>query len=604
MLPHSMDYYNKMHMRYVNVEILRNVSASNCLSYVLSIELIDWSHSIMALSFQGLIILLDGLHEDLKIHSQGERKLQGLWQKGRLESRASMDNHPLLHPAIPRGASYRSSSRLLHDPDDAHFSRMAGEGSSEVAAIGTNGRIGTQRNVLSEISPSGKGQLHSEDTKGAQLPTVSDGNVHNATVPTNQYSQTRGTESLIAPRSSEDHGKQDGRYTRKGIWTFFSKMKRRESTPGGIQTVEGASSAASGGTGMFFSEGERTANSQQEKYAQPAEWESNWTTDMSHPRETRKSVRSMDLRSLHVTRSSGLSREILPFNMKSEHSFIKQLFFVRTAYEFMCGRNAKHRTIHFGPSEGEFLPPTPIIDSRKIRSGWLGAKRTNASASLKDFIDLAFAAETVEKTCEQCGKKSSMQLQPWLLSLPPVIILQLKRFQFDPMTNTHSKVSFPVRFPLDGLSLDKYLLSEDSVSLTAKDKQLLRDIRYRSFMFNSSIQQKLGKEKKSFGKDKRTKGGADEQASTYSLFGVICHSGTLERGHYTAFSRPSGSLRGEHAFPFTRQVGIPPGGQQPKHFGTWQYFDDSYVFPVTDEEMQSEKIQEQVYLLFYMRNCA
>ena len=81
----------------------------------------------------------------------------------------------------------------------------------------------------------------------------------------------------------------------------------------------------------------------------------------------------------------------------------------------------------------------------------------------------------------------------------------------------------------------------------------------------------------------RGRGGAAaselELGTLYDLFSVVCHVGSAERGHYTAFCRSIGAG------------------------SDWHYYDDSAVAPVREDEVSSERVAGLAYLLFYARRA-
>jgi len=65
-------------------------------------------------------------------------------------------------------------------------------------------------------------------------------------------------------------------------------------------------------------------------------------------------------------------------------------------------------------------------------------------------------SEQDEVYCSGCKahRRVTKRLEMW--SLPPVLVLQLKRFEFDPGGQVRRKLNTPVRFPLDGLDLTPF----------------------------------------------------------------------------------------------------------------------------------------------------
>ena len=78
------------------------------------------------------------------------------------------------------------------------------------------------------------------------------------------------------------------------------------------------------------------------------------------------------------------------------------------------------------------------------------------------------------------------------LTLPPVLHLQLMRFQYDPMTDANIKINDRFEFP-ERLNLDEYLQDSD-----------------------------------------------DKDPATYILHAVLVHSGDNHGGHYVVYINPRG----------------------------------------------------------------
>jgi ubiquitin carboxyl-terminal hydrolase 22/27/51 len=98
----------------------------------------------------------------------------------------------------------------------------------------------------------------------------------------------------------------------------------------------------------------------------------------------------------------------------------------------------------------------------------------------------------VERKCDSCGKNVSMNSRPWLTALPPVLVIQLKRFEYQAAVNNFAKISDPVMFPINGLEMSPYVFE------------------YSTSSHGSSI---------------------------YDLAGIVIHIGSTDRGHYTAYAK-------------------------------------------------------------------
>ena len=126
-------------------------------------------------------------------------------------------------------------------------------------------------------------------------------------------------------------------------------------------------------------------------------------------------------------------------------------------------------------------------------------------------------------SCEKCGKLRNGLKYSKVVKLPEVLVVHLKRFRHDYMFS--SKISQHVAYPLTGLNLQPFL-HRDCVS----------DVRQ------------------------------------YSLYGVICHHGSVGGGHYTAVAQNATN-------------------------GEWYEFDDEIVSHISAESV----LRSQAYVLFYKK---
>jgi len=137
------------------------------------------------------------------------------------------------------------------------------------------------------------------------------------------------------------------------------------------------------------------------------------------------------------------------------------------------------------------LPPLPVAAKQEKRVGFL-RRRVVRDPVLADCLHSHFAAETVQRACDTCHATVPMTYRPWLTALPPVLVIQLKRFEYQPKTSDFVKISEPIPFPL-------------------------RDLDMAPFVHGYTR--------------------ARHGAALYELVGVVLHMGTTDRGHYTAYAR-------------------------------------------------------------------
>jgi len=207
----------------------------------------------------------------------------------------------------------------------------------------------------------------------------------------------------------------------------------------------------------------------------------------------------------------------------------------------------------------------PGVEIKNHYSCGVGLKMTQGDAiTLEDCLD-AFAEE--EKIPEAyCSKCKDFQIQTKRMSLwrlPPVVIIQFKRFQFT--QHMKRKLRDFVQFPVEGLDLSR-IMATDGTKKTVK----ITDV----------SQTNVDEEK-----DEVLSGGVDEGDSSsqmngdngrgeklYDLYGVVHHQGALSGGHYVA------SLKSDVD-------------------GQWRLFNDAQVYEIHSKDV----VDSSAYILFYMR---
>ncbi|KAG2821267.1 hypothetical protein PC112_g11447 [Phytophthora cactorum] len=182
----------------------------------------------------------------------------------------------------------------------------------------------------------------------------------------------------------------------------------------------------------------------------------------------------------------------------------------------------------------------------------------------------------VEKINQNTGSSSrggaecsphTKQLSLW--SLPPILVLQLKRFELSITTGNYQwkKLSHNVDFPVYGLDLHDLLASidgahndsevcSDRCSVDALDPRVCRGIEYLQNELNIPLTS------------------ASRTCAKYDLYAVVHHSGHgIGSGHYTAqFRRPDENY--------------------------WWNADDAVVTPLNEDDISPSSA---AYLLFYVR---
>jgi ubiquitin carboxyl-terminal hydrolase 4/11/15 len=124
--------------------------------------------------------------------------------------------------------------------------------------------------------------------------------------------------------------------------------------------------------------------------------------------------------------------------------------------------------------------------------------------------------------------------------LPPVMIIHLKRFQFNQQIKR--KLREHVHFPVEGLNFSQVIAP---TSCNKNDSE---------------------------GNDQSSQGEDDSPESLYDLYAVVHHHGALSTGHYVA------SLKSEVD-------------------GKWRLFNDAQIYDVSSGDV----VDSSAYILFYVR---
>jgi len=201
--------------------------------------------------------------------------------------------------------------------------------------------------------------------------------------------------------------------------------------------------------------------------------------------------------------------------------------------------------------------------------------------------------------CSKCKDHRQMFKQVNLWTVPPVLVLQLKRFAED----MRQRLSTPVKFPVENLDLTKFCMAETPsfpstgcvragarVEIhglqSASGKELngqegvaqYLDSASGRFCVQLNPDDPPGKWKKV--KPDNLKPAADPDSedskveAIYDLAGLCKHVGDARFGHYIAYVRSTVD-------------------------GKWRYFDDEIVTEVSATTVASEQIG--AYVLFYLR---
>jgi ubiquitin carboxyl-terminal hydrolase 6/32 len=179
-----------------------------------------------------------------------------------------------------------------------------------------------------------------------------------------------------------------------------------------------------------------------------------------------------------------------------------------------------------------------------------------------------------------------------LWRLPPVVIIQLKRFQFT--QHMRRKLRDFVVFPVEGLDLSRIMAADDGVKPESEvnEKSPTTEEGIKATDESAEVTGEDSKENDE-GKtsdEKQSENGDDtvesEESSgsplnsqdngrtemLYDLYGVVHHQGALSGGHYVA------SLKSELD-------------------GQWRLFNDAQVYEIHNRDV----VDSSAYILFYIR---
>lgn len=179
-----------------------------------------------------------------------------------------------------------------------------------------------------------------------------------------------------------------------------------------------------------------------------------------------------------------------------------------------------------------------------------------------------------------------------LWRLPPVVIIQLKRFQFT--QHMRRKLRDFVVFPVEGLDLSRIMAGDDDVKPKSEvnDKSPIDEENVKATEESAEATEEDSEEndEENTSDEKQSEDGDDsvmseESAASplnsqdngrteklYDLYGVVHHQGALSGGHYVA------SLKSELD-------------------GQWRLFNDAQVYEIH----KTDVVDSSAYILFYIR---
>lgn len=227
--------------------------------------------------------------------------------------------------------------------------------------------------------------------------------------------------------------------------------------------------------------------------------------------------------------------------------------------------------------------------------------RQISSFSLEQSLESLCSSESLEASCSRCEQIQFKQLKHKpqqhganddssipceyshsrpvslhtkelsLWSLPPVLVIQLKRFEFDRDSYSWTKVDHAVDFPIGDLDLTAFLAKEETPHLNDHSN-------YPQTYF-AATEEHVKRAATSLHSDLNFPlDTASRDVTRYSLYGIVNHTGGIGSGHYTAHVKRS---------------------TNDKVDDEWWLADDAVGVPASSERLSPSPT---AYLLFYVRN--
>lgn len=205
----------------------------------------------------------------------------------------------------------------------------------------------------------------------------------------------------------------------------------------------------------------------------------------------------------------------------------------------------------------------------------------NNRTTLQDCLDIYFREESLTADnawmCPMCNSRQQCVKQLSVWTLPNIFIIHLKRFRY--MSNLRRiKINTMVEYPQNGLDMLDYVAQRkfnsssnnngNGGSYTNGSSELANNL---ATQLSNGLAAGANCGSKFSHKRKLTSSSVEE--TTFNLYGVVCHHGTMQGGHYTAYCKNPVD-------------------------NCWYLFDDTKVIPVLEEAV----VTADAYLLFYQKS--
>lgn len=199
--------------------------------------------------------------------------------------------------------------------------------------------------------------------------------------------------------------------------------------------------------------------------------------------------------------------------------------------------------------------------------------KTTLQESLKAFTEGEILGGDNKPQCPRCNKNVDTLKRCLMHTLPPILVIHLKRFEFHYEQMRHFKLNSSCSFPME-LDMEPYMRESHAAKESAKSKAAAASS-------GSKEEGENGEKNDVNGENNSSAANADEDSLSdlinlaqarqaagyydYELEGVVVHVGSSDAGHYYSFIKE-------------RPHSLPPGRVRDATVGTkWYEFNDSYV---------------------------
>ncbi|KAJ5080211.1 ubiquitin carboxyl-terminal hydrolase [Anaeramoeba ignava] len=195
------------------------------------------------------------------------------------------------------------------------------------------------------------------------------------------------------------------------------------------------------------------------------------------------------------------------------YDLLQKLFEVELVNHFICNEK-RHKINHI---EKELSVSVEV------------KHKTNLIESLEHYVEGEFMKAENQFYCSKCEKKVDALKKIYFGSLPKILIIHLKRFEYNPQNGSRTKVDSEFEFPVE-LDMSKFTLEEKERQTKIKTKQIQIQIENHENQNQNENQKNNGNQNE---KCKTIKHSPDY--FHYHLVGVVVHNGNLNQGHYISY---------------------------------------------------------------------